>query len=1259
MKLILKITIGFFITFLALVLALAAFTQTARFKTWLRDQLLAQAHEKLQGKLSLGRIEGNLVSNFALVDLQIDYANEALARVSRVEVGFRLLPLWNGRVQIDKVLIDSLALNLKQEADSLWNVQKLVLLEADTTSPSAMHVSLASLEIRHGAVRFTPLDTASFFYQRACENISLALQLEQERTRTVIDLSDLSCSLAGLPFTLSKARARLIYDADSLRVEKLSLEMGGSKLSGELSVTNLAQPKFRAHVRAAPLHLEDAQAFLPQITTTGPLQLEAEVSGDARSAAGTLALTHAAGNVHAIFAVQQDSLLAYDFSAEIRGLDAAKLLPEPGLSSRLNFNLEINGEGLALDEIAASASLTMDSSRFEHVTISHLVAEAAMGDSLILANAFFLSPNGELALIGSVRDFQQAQEFHLDLSASSLDAGAILQDSALASNVSFNFEGQGRGFDPQRLAFNGKLALAPSFIKPLTLDTLFSVFRWRDRTLWLDTLQARTDLAHLQAEGRASLAAENDLQFHAELGNLELARAALKVDTLAAHGTISGRAHGRADALRVAGAFNLQRVKYNRTKLDTLFGDFTFARRDSNSGGAVHVFARKMLAAVVPLDSLYAAIDYNLQHADIVAGFWEGLENSGDLKGRYVYGDVGRFYIQQAKVTALNRLWETPPDSMWIEVGDFDYFYHNLKVRSGRTQVFAHGKIALLGAQDFRFGVEELELASLAERLGYKEDLRGAMTLEARLGGALAQPEVSGHVLLRHGKLAEFAFEHLAGSFGFHDEQINWGFTLAQDQARVLTGEGFLPVRMAAGDTGLVVRHDRPIRMQAATEGLDLAFLQTFLPKLKRVKGGLSFDAKIENTLQDPQPNGVFNIYEGEFSVPENGTSYRDFRLGLKIQPGIFSLASKVLSEKGNLSANATINYAKDKITSAEGELKAQNFLVSRTRSLELLLDADIRAGGDVQQLSYGGDVTIERSRFFLQALQRQSALELEAPPAATATPADSTFVAVATVADPIAQLLEKIHGELKINIPRNTWIRGPEVNLEIAGELDFIQDGQKFSAFGPIRIVRGSYELFGKRFEVQQGEIIFQGNIENPPTITLEARYVYRLDKEKHQMFVKITGALNNPRIEFLEEHGAALEQREALALLLFNVPFDRLGLAGGNAAGEKMDLTKTARGLISGLVSQQLTNTLGKRLGLDVVEFQGGEQAERASVMVGRYINNDLFLSVTQDFSGSADALRVALELEITRYLFLQAAKGGKEDKESGFDLILKKEW
>lgn len=240
----------------------------------------------------------------------------------------------------------------------------------------------------------------------------------------------------------------------------------------------------------------------------------------------------------------------------------------------------------------------------------------------------------------------------------------------------------------------------------------------------------------------------------------------------------------------------------------------------------------------------------------------------------------------------------------------------------------------------------------------------------------------------------------------------------------------------------------------------------------------------------------------------------------------------------------------------------------------------------------------------------------------------------------------------MKIRMPRNTWIRGPGVNLELTGELDLVQEGSDYLPFGAIDITRGTYEIYGKKFTVRSGKLIFQGDFSTAVQLEVLASYVFTQDKVKHEMFVKITGDLSNPQIAFsLDSESDTIEQKDAISYILFNAP----------AQGTGLDITSTAEDVVSGLVSQQLSRTLGEGLNLDVIEFGTGENLTPGSVLVGKYITNDLFISVSQDFSSfsSAEALRVALELEVLREFFLQATRGGKDEKDTGFDVIWKKEW
>ncbi|MGH7451835.1 MAG: translocation/assembly module TamB domain-containing protein, partial [bacterium] len=468
-------------------------------------------------------------------------------------------------------------------------------------------------------------------------------------------------------------------------------------------------------------------------------------------------------------------------------------------------------------------------------------------------------------------------------------------------------------------------------------------------------------------------------------------------------------------------------------------------------------------------------------------------------------------------------------------------------------------------------------------------------------------------------------------------------------------------------NTGEVLYDDRPIRIQAATSGIetgiDLAFLQTLTSRAKQVKGTLVFDIKLENTLKTPRAKGVMRVIDGAFNVPEYGVNYSDLQLVVSIDSSHIKVNDfRVQSEKGGLKANGEFKYDKGAIGEASGSLTATDFLALRTRDMEVRLDANINAAGNTEGARYRGDITVDRSRFFLPALQQNSVLQLEEETAVLSAPSDSAK-AVAAKLEANGQMqhwLQNLHGELKIKIPRNTWVRGPELNAEIDGTLDFTQEGAKqFLLFGTLNIIRGNYELFGKRFDISSGQITFQGDPYSPQ-FALEAKYVFRApggDREKKSLEVKISGSLTNPQIQFLRD-GEPLDEKNALANLIFGVDFDQLFYSQSKEIETelgKSSYTAAATGLISGLVSQQLEKSLGRSLNLDVIEFQGASDFSQTSVLVGKYITNDLFISFEQEPEGRV----FSLELELFKFLFLQAAHGGEENSKTGFDLIWKLDW
>lgn len=125
-------------------------------------------------------------------------------------------------------------------------------------------------------------------------------------------------------------------------------------------------------------------------------------------------------------------------------------------------------------------------------------------------------------------------------------------------------------------------------------------------------------------------------------------------------------------------------------------------------------------------------------------------------------------------------------------------------------------------------------------------------------------------------------------------------------------------------------------------------------------------------------------------------------------------------------------------------------------------------------------------------------------------------------------------------------------------------------------------------------------------------------------------------------------------MSYILFGVAMNELSIAQQeNVSGAGQIAGSAAMSVLS----SQLTELLGDKLDVDYIELKGDGDFENATVVVGKYITNDLFVSYEQRFGETDEKdiskYEVKLEYELFRFLFFQL---NNSSSDSGFDVIIK---
>src|SRR5262249_15172365 len=92
-------------------------TQTTWFKEWLRGFIARQAEDYVNGRLSIGPLEGNLFSGLEMEDVNVSKAGKPVVALKDVTLEYNLLSFIGDRVVLDRLQFDRPTLHLERTAN--------------------------------------------------------------------------------------------------------------------------------------------------------------------------------------------------------------------------------------------------------------------------------------------------------------------------------------------------------------------------------------------------------------------------------------------------------------------------------------------------------------------------------------------------------------------------------------------------------------------------------------------------------------------------------------------------------------------------------------------------------------------------------------------------------------------------------------------------------------------------------------------------------------------------------------------------------------------------------------------------------------------------------------------------------------------------------------------------------------------------------------------------------------------------------------
>lgn len=278
-RLLLRALVLLVATIVSLTLVLAAVSQTAPFKEWVRGVVVRQAARYLNGTLGIQRLRGSLFTNVVLEGVTLQHEGQPVVAAEHITLRYHPLTLIRDGVVLDNLGLVKPVIYLERGAHG-WNFNRfLKTREPGGRRPSirlrTIELTSGRLEIRDPARPTTVLS-----------NLNAELSFSSSPDQIVVGIKKLSSDMAPSGMTVRQVSGSATFGGGDIDVRDLRVLTGRSDVTARL-VSRGSRYDIDATLIGQPLSLPELSQFLPGLDG---MTLEPQVSVDARGHLGDLQL---------------------------------------------------------------------------------------------------------------------------------------------------------------------------------------------------------------------------------------------------------------------------------------------------------------------------------------------------------------------------------------------------------------------------------------------------------------------------------------------------------------------------------------------------------------------------------------------------------------------------------------------------------------------------------------------------------------------------------------------------------------------------------------------------------------------------------------------------------------------------------------------------------------------------------------------------------------------------------------------------------
>ncbi len=859
-------------------------------------------------------------------------------------------------------------------------------------------------------------------------------------------------------------------------------------------------------------------------------------------------------------------------------------------------------------------------------------------------------------------------DYTLTSSLKHIDLAKITNNDTLNSDINLEITAQGKGIEPDSMNLEIEFRSNDSYVFGWPMVDLDASIKFDRGDYLLDRFCLETPFVLASLTGEGNWITDNHINFDLITKDVKIIAPVFRQLNMELEGEISGQLKGVPDSLCLLTDIKIEHLLTDEFQIDRIDAQASLNLSGSSYSGHINTQLGRANIKDLEIKMAQFASNFNQDKARNSFSFYISDSLNGTILSEVLFSNNPIVYLPEIALNIQNKLWEGGSSSSFIRFGPDSIEFNNIGIISNGSAVNANGIFAFRGTENLQIDITNIELRNIPGFQSVPYPVSGLFNSQVNLTGTAEKPIITGGINILEPEFDTLRFEIFHLAFYYSNENLRLDSYLDNFSSRLLSADMDLPIYLSFTDNFYLPDANNPLNANITVYPLNINRFNSLIPlKGAEADGLLSANISIGNTISNPLVSGKINLINGVFNYNKLGVHYNNIGLYSQLNNNQVNLDSlHIYSGKGSLQMQGSLEM--DSLFNAELKyidlnLTGHNFKAFDSELARAVINTNLNLNGTAENPVFSGNLTIPRATFNIDQIMKEfnrvyDNSELPMLVMAQNKTGSISFYPVNekdTIRKPPIDYYKNLTGIFDIVIPRNTWIKGKNMNFELAGAIKAVKTAAQVDFFGSMNVKRGYYLIYGRHLNFEQGEVTLTGGRSLNPLIDFKVAYKFRdPDNLLRKLNVHLTGRLSKPDLKFFIDE-AAIDEKEAISYLLFNKSSNQLDTRQNNA------VLNTNLDLAMGQVSKEIQALMQSRLGLDVIEISGKSGWSQSTVTTGKYITNNLFVNYEHTFAlDKKDKViepeKITLEYQFYRQLYLQAIN---QSPNSGFDFILKWTW